>query len=348
MSAPRFSEALRELVGWREDMPPIVDRPSDLELPWTPGGENAVQDMLDSVRFPWQSSCQDLIDRFGLVRHPAYDWEQSPIVPCPLDLDGLLYPISPQLFRTHSRDQVPLGFSGNIWIKNDPLANIRYAHRPMAELLGPAPIGIRHNTVSSIWRAGPACISLTVWPQKLQPLGWEIPAHDRDRRLETACTISIEPGYRRPMNEQERKWLRSFTPLDQVRGAVPVSTLDALWANAPDDYTQDFLHLPPLDQDNFLGRIGLSSDGMALIVCARQLHIIPVECVVALKLQKIRPAKGGGGAYLSLIFHPSPGTEREFSISGSFGAMDALDDLASHLSKTLNRPLRIPEPQYDC
>ena len=100
MITSRFSEALRKLrklVGPSEDMPPIVDLPFDLELPWTPGGENAVQDMLDSIGFPWRSSCHQFIDRFGLVRHPAYNWEQSPIVPCPLELDGLLYPLSPQI-----------------------------------------------------------------------------------------------------------------------------------------------------------------------------------------------------------------------------------------------------------
>lgn len=352
MTSPEFSgvfRKLRELFGLREEKPPIVDRPTDLELPWAPGAENTIQDMLDSLGFPWRASCQELIDRFGLVRHPAYDWEQSPIMPCPLALDGLLYPMSPQIFRTPSRNQVPLWFSGNVWIKKDPLANLRHAHRRITELLGPAPIGVRNNTVSSIWRAGPARISLTVWPPKRQPSEWNrnIPAHERDRRLETACSIYIEPGYRRPMSVQEREWLRRFTPLDEVRGVVPASTLDALWASAPDDYSQDFVCLPPLDQDNFLGRIGLSSEHEALIVCARQLHIIPVERIVALRLQKLRPAKGGGGASLTLIFQTSPDAEREFGLSGSLGDMDALDDLASHLSKTLNRPLQVPEPQYD-
>lgn len=353
MSAPRFSEALRKLrklVSPREDMLPIVDRPSDLELPWSPGGENAIQDMLDGVGFPWRSSCQDLIDRFGLVRHTAYDWEQSPIVPCPLDLDGLLNPISPQILAVRFRDQVPMWFSGYIWIKNDPLANIRHAHRRIEKLLGSAPIGVRYNTISSTWHAGPARISLTVWPKKLQSSPLDIPAHKRDRRLKTACAVFIEPGYRRSMNEQEREWLKGFMSLAEVReGVTPITTLGALWANAPEGRSQELLREPPTDQDNFLNQIGMSADGAAVIVCARQLYIIPIEQIVAFSLQKIRPAKGGGGAYLSLVYNhsASPITERELGISGSFGEMDTLDDLASHLSRTLNRLLRIPEPQYD-
>ncbi|WP_133492697.1 hypothetical protein [Alcanivorax sp. 24] len=353
MMSPRFSGVLRklcDLFGLTEDTPPVLDRPADLELPWAPGKGNAIQDTLDGIGFPWRASGQELIDRFGLVRHPAYDWEQSPITPCPLALDGLLYPISPQIFRAPSRHHVPLWFSGDVWIKNDPLANLRHAHRRITELLGPAPIGVRNNTISSIWRAGPARISLTVWPPKLQPPGWNrnVPAHERDRRLKTACSILIEPGYRRPMSVREREWLGSFTPLDEVRGMVSASTLKALWASIPDGYSQDFVCLPPLDQDDFLGRIGLSSDHEALIVCAKQLHIVPVERIVALRLQKLRPAKGGGGAFLVLLFHAAPGVERTLGISESFGDMDVLDDLASLLSNTLNLPLRVPEPQYDC
>src|SRR5690606_37016509 len=117
------------------------------------------------------------------------------------------YAISPELFAKSYRDQVPLWFSGKIWIKNDPLANIRHAHRQIAKLLGSAPIGIRYNTISSTWRAGLARISLTVWPEKLQSSSLHIPAHAQDRRLKTACALFIEPGYRRSMNAQEREWL---------------------------------------------------------------------------------------------------------------------------------------------
>ena len=141
MTRPEFSDVLRklrELFGGRDDTPPVVEQPADLELPWAPGEGNAIQDMLDRIGFPWRASCQDLIDRHGLVHHPAYGWEQCPITPCPLELDGLLYPISPQLSRIALRDQVPQGFSGSVWIKTDPLANLRHAHRRMAELLGPA------------------------------------------------------------------------------------------------------------------------------------------------------------------------------------------------------------------
>ena len=67
-----------------------------LELPWTPGGENALQNVLDNVGLPWRMRTENIIARFGLSRHAGFDWEQSPIVPCPLGLDGLIYPLSPE------------------------------------------------------------------------------------------------------------------------------------------------------------------------------------------------------------------------------------------------------------
>ena len=350
MSNSRFSAVIRKLLAPndKDSEEPIIDRPSDLELPWVPGDENAIQDMLDDKGFPWRSSCQELIDRFGLVNHPAYEWKQCPMKPCSLDLHGLIYPLSPNIVSKNYRDQIPLWFSGNIWIKNNALTNIRYAHRQISQLLGSAPIGKIANTISSRWRAGPARISLTVWQSKLQPSSQVNEAHKRDPRLQTACTVLIEPGYRQPMTTQEREWLKSFTPLATVRGEHPIETLEALWANAPDGGSYEFMRQPPTDQDNFLNQIGLSSDGMALIVCAKHLRIIPTERIVALKHQKLLPANGSGGAYLSLIYRAISGEERDFGLSGSFSDMDALDELAVQLRNSLTCPLRTPEPQYDC
>lgn len=47
MTRPEVSGVLRKLLaflGGHEDTPPIVDRPTDLELLWTPGAENTIQD----------------------------------------------------------------------------------------------------------------------------------------------------------------------------------------------------------------------------------------------------------------------------------------------------------------
>ena len=347
MSVPLFTAVLgkfRAFVGLKEGKRLVKEAHPVLDLPWAPGKGNAIQDRLDDIGFPWRLSCQQLIDQFGLTRHPVYGWERSPVTPCPFKLDGLISPLSPAIMPSVYRDQVPLWFAAEVWVGQDPFANLHHAHRQFSQWFGPAPIGVIHNTVSSCWHAGPARIKLTIWPRELQSAHRAI----EEKKLEAACSISIEPGYRQPMTQPEREWLESFSSVAAVCDEALPQTLEAVWANAPDVGSRDFMRLPPVDQDNFLSQIGLSSDGMALIVCAQQLHIVPMDCVVALELQKIRPAKGRGGARLSLIYHASSGMERSLDLSRRVGEVDALDDLAFLLRERLGCPLRMPEPYDDC
>ncbi|WP_148043712.1 hypothetical protein [Paracoccus methylarcula] len=84
----------------------LSDLPTDempVNLPSGPGTANALHEMFDRVGFPWRETCQDLIDRYGLICHPAFDREYCPITPCPFGLDGLLTPFSPQIFAAAFR-----------------------------------------------------------------------------------------------------------------------------------------------------------------------------------------------------------------------------------------------------
>src|SRR5690606_35363356 len=106
---------------------------------------------------------------------------------------------------------------------------------------------------------------------------WTDQVYKRDPRLKTACSILIEPGYRRPMDTQEREWLKSFVSLASVGDTTPAQTLTELFSTRFEGGSGEFVRQPPVDQDNFLGQRGLSADGMALIVCSRHLQIIPVN-----------------------------------------------------------------------
>lgn len=321
------------------------------ELPWTPGGENAIQDMLDAVGLPWRNTTEEIIARYGLTCHPAYERKQSPIEPCPLALDGLIYPLSPEFDAFRNRDQVPLSFSASLWIRHNPIANIEHAAQQLSKLLGPGHIRKRWNTYDVTWRSGPSSISATVWPFWLQDMPDTNLAHARDDRLQSACYIRVSPGYRRPMSDEEREQLRSFTPFAKISDTVRPCTLEELWARAPYETVQDCLRLPPTDQDNFIGQIGFSADGRAMIIGGYQLHIVPVAQITGLILFKLLPAKGAGGAGLSLRYRPSgisPEHDRTISLSGTRENKDDLDELAFRLRDRLGCTLEIPEPQYDC
>ncbi|MFV0476182.1 MAG: hypothetical protein ACK5MQ_18550 [Pikeienuella sp.] len=348
-SPSRLWRRLRPLLSPKEPLPEDrAEGPASSELPWAPGGANTIQDLLDREGLPWRLNRRELIERFGETSHPAYRRAQIPITPAPFGLSGLIYPVSPDVHTMPRPDDAPLSFSGSIWIGRDPMANLRHAHAQIAAKLGPAPIIRASNTVFSRWTAGPAQLSLTIWPKELQTYPTRNDAHARDKRLKTACSISIETGYRRKMSEQESAWLRSAAPLAEIRGAK-APTLTALWASQPTSGNREFMREPPAESGDFLGRISLSADGAALIICAWQLHIVPVARIEALQLQKVRPARGGGGAYLSLVFQPM-GSDREscLTLSDAFAEMDALDDLAARLGEALDRPVRIPEPTLDC
>jgi hypothetical protein len=49
-------------------------------------------------------------------------------------------------------------------------------------------------------------------------LGVWSPAHERASTLKTACLVRIKPGYRRPMSEEERAWLKSLSPFANIAG----------------------------------------------------------------------------------------------------------------------------------
>ncbi|MET3602086.1 hypothetical protein [Martelella mangrovi] len=321
------------------------------ELPWTPGGENTVQDILDAVGLPWRNTTEEIIARYGLTHHQAYERKQSPIEPCPLGLDGLIYPLSPEFGAFYNRDQVPLSFSAVLWGKHSPIANIEHAEHQLSKLLGNGHICKRWNTYDVTWRSGPASISATVWPEWYQDWPAPNPAHERDKRLQSACTIRVQPGYRRPMSDQEREQLRSFTPFARSKGLVAPDTLEKLWSRAPDTTAQDYIRLPPTDQDNFLRQIGFSGDGRSMIICGGQLHIVPLEHITGFTLFKLLPAKGPGGAGLSLTYRP-PGVnlerDRTIGLMESCEDMDDLDEVTYQLSERVGRPVTCPEPQYDC
>lgn len=321
-----------------------------VELPWAPGGGNAIQDKLDEVGLPWRNTTEEIIARFGCSQHPAFHRKQSPIEPCPFGFDGLIYPLTPEPVAFYTPDQVPAAFTAVVWFDYHPVDNLIKVERQLSKFFGRARIYRSGNIYGCDWQAGPARISATVWPHWLQDRPEPNEAHVRDERLISACSITITPGYRRPMSEEEREWLRSFSPFARIEGLLAADTLDKLWANTPQANARDYIRLPPTDQDNFLSQFGFSADGRAMIIASHQLYIVPVEHITGLTLFKLLPAKGPGGAGLSVSYRP-PGAalerDRTIGLSNPYGDKDALDDLAARLSERLGCPLTLPEPQYD-
>lgn len=330
--------------------------PPDVALELTPrrlavplGGVNPLQAWLDEREFPWRDSLGQLIDRFGMKTHPAYQWDMV-AVPCPLPLQGLIFPLAAQAFSNNNRHVPPDRFSAEIWLNDDPLTNLRYVADIISPLLGPAPLGcMASNAIGCRWQAGPASLSLTSFPPAMQSFyAGNNPSHERDPRLKTACHLSLEPGYRQPLSPQERGWLDSFVDIMPVTGKA-VHDLLALRDASPGAGAAPFVREPVAACAPLLGRIGQSADGEGLIVCAGNLLLIPLRRVIGVRVMKLTKAKGPGGSWLNLTYHADDLGQEAPSLWLCAGSgPDDMDDLAIHLGQAIGKPVEI-EPAYaDC
>ena len=303
--------------GRRPKTPEDLDRYAPVMLGDDPT-DNPIQQRLDAAGFPFKETCQNLVDRYGMEPHPAFARDYCPLRPDPLGLEGLIYPLSPQLYNKLYLDQPPLSYSGAFYLSRDPLQNLRHAHDQFARWFGPAELGRNaSNSISCGWQAGLARVELTIMTNDPGDHPSLTPTHKRDKRLKTACFMFLLPGHLPALSPQEREGLRHCTVLARTKGTFVASTLQDLFSDPWRLRHGPYLRRPPLDQDNYIGRISLSGDGAALIVCRTQLEIIPIGEVQFIKLQETKPAKGPGGVGLTLeCLHA--GQPHEIALSGSY------------------------------
>lgn len=326
----------------------FLPNPEPTVLDAGPERVNPFHEILDRVGLPFRMPIQGLIDAYGIAEDPAYSSEKSPILPCPFGLEGTIRPFSPQLTAKPYRDLLPLWFSAMTGVAENTTTNLKHARAQFSRFFGPAKIGrTTSNTLGCGWRAGPASLTLTVWPPSLQDWHTENEAHRREPRLATACSVSLQPGFRQEIDDTERMWLAHARSIAQVAGTVP-DTLTALWSNWPHGSGREFIREPVSGCVPLLGQIALSRDEDAVIVCARQLFIVPRARIEGLVLQNILPAKGGGGAVLSLGYRGPGENKRQMAVSEVFGQTERLEPLAERLAKILELRLEVLPEQYDC
>lgn len=315
-------------------------------MSWNEGEENPISAMLAAHGFPLGASYGELIARYGTTRHAAYDWEIVPIEPCPLPLEDRLSPLWTLVPYSGPAGHLPISFATEIWSGDDALANLRDAAGQMEKLLGPAPIGRQSNTLACQWNAGPATnVKLTVFPPELQyPLRND--AHDRDPRLKTACMVEIETGFP-ALSERERVWIDSFIEIAPAESR-PCRTLAAFSQMTVGRHVLDVLRRPDAGCTHLFGKFGRSADGEMLIVCNSALALIPMSRVRRVRVMRLLPAKGPGGAGLALGFVP-PGRRgrlQEMTVTESYEA-HGLDALARRLGEEFGWAVELEEPRYD-
>ncbi len=301
--------------------------------------------MLDEIGLPWRDTREALAARYGVQSHRAYGWDvvETPGRP----VDGLLWPLSAQLFPGFS-PHLPAGrFSSAISFGADARENIKIAAEQMGRWLGKAGVERRYNTLQCEWRSGAAAVRLTSWPSELQTAKLANPAHDREPRLASACSLEIQTGFRLQPTDQEQGWLHAFAPFGSVRGDRRM-TMEAVKDLSPPESQVEFVREPEPFAAATFGWVGAPPGRQALIYCHTQLYLIPADKLVAFKVERMLPAKGGGGSRLVAVcltdYTQTP--RKELTVTDADDP-EALNTFGAELAAIYAKPFTLGDHTYD-
>jgi hypothetical protein len=173
------------------------------------------------------------------------------------------------------------------------------------------------------------------------------PAQRRDPRLVASCHVAINTGFRKAATAEELVWLNSFAAVDRIRIDDRVAA-DSLRALPAEQSELEFVREPVADLRRIFGFVGCSADREALIFCHAQLYLVPMAAVIGFRVERVLPARGGGGSRLEVecrTDYESLRTKR-LKISAADGVED-LNDLASAISAATNKPFELGKYVYD-
>ncbi len=296
---------------------------------------------LDRLGLPWRETRAILAEHYGVRAHAAYSWD---VVEVPGRLvSALLWPMSVQMLPQFPTAYPAGRFSGAAFFGDDAELNIQRAAEELRLLLGPAPITTQYNSRRCEWQAGAAAVRLTCWPPELQTGRLHNPAHKREPRLVTACHVEVTTGFRRSASPQEDTWIRSARPIGPVRGDRRMRREDVV-SLAPYEAEVAFVREPELYLATTYGRVAASADRRALILCHTQLYVVPVKAITAFRVERLSPAKGGGGSWLDVLCETGePAWPRAALKITSADEPDALNDFGARLAAHFDKPFELGE-----
>ncbi|MEM5421271.1 hypothetical protein [Paraburkholderia ferrariae] len=257
-----------------------------------------LQEYLNAIGLPWQSSRASLQERFGIRLHPAYNWEIIEIdTPRPF-VRGLLWPLSTAILPQFSPRMPAIEYSGASYFTEDARDNLHLTRAQLMPLLGEGKPTQTSNSLGHEWRFGPASVELHVWPPEMQRFFGANPSHSREPRLKVACSIGVKTGYRPVCSTKEKELIESFVPVARIP-SDPSATNHVQHRPALQSELE-FIRLLDSKEKSKYGRIGLSADHSALIFFGPELYCVPMTDIVQFEVERVQPAKGPGGSWLRL------------------------------------------------
>ncbi len=268
----------------------------------------------------------------------------------PPPLEGTLWPFGFQAFERYNPAMPPERLSTHVWVEDDAEVNIDHAAAQLARVLGLRQVVDRYNTRRAEWRWGTTLITLIAWPPAMQS-GPRLanPAHERDPRLETACSVSVQTGWRPLLSQRDRAWLDGFTPMGQTRNWISAQSQDPANRVLSAETLLEFMREPPADVSRLHVKFGLSADKEALIVCDEALYVVPLQVVSGFEVRRTLPAKGRGGSELCTMcdtgYAECP--SKTVPVAKGSGA-DDLNEMAADLAAAAGKPFTLGAYDYDC
>ena len=333
---------------WQALLGPSSPEPAASLPPFS--GHNPGLAWLDAAGLPWRVTRAELAARFGVGADNPYRWDIVSLDVRPPPLDGMLWPFGFQAFERYNPAMPPERLSTHVWVEDDAEINIGHAAAQLARVLGPRQIVDRYNTRRAEWRWDSTLITLIAWPPAMQS-GPKLanPAHDRDPRLETACSVSVQTGWRPLLSQRDRAWLDGFALMGPTRNWISAQLQDPANHVLSAETLLEFMREPPADVSGLQGKFGLSADKEALIVCDEALYVVPLQVVSGFEVRRTLPAKGGGGSDLYAVcdtgYAECP--SKTVPVAKGSGA-DDLNEMAAHLAATAGKSFTLGAYDYDC
>ena len=301
--------------------------------------EAPVWALLDRLGVPFRQSVGPLVASYGTEK--CVWWDE--LFYCHLPGQRILPAASAFSFRVWpglDATLPPPDFSADLrgarWQLSDMVINRRAernfddALQGLVPLLGPGEEGSVSNTRARIWQFGRARVELMCFPPRLNRTFGKNTRHIRDPGSEHEATLRISPMWMPDLTEAELNWLRDFRVLGQLspprHAALDTRTR---WQSLPAGQWQS--------------GYGISRDLAAFCTVSGQYAIIiPRATLLSVALDIATPAKGTGGADVSISYAPvghDPRHEFRFTVATAPYAPNPLEDVASALATALDLPL---------
>lgn len=300
---------------------------------------NRIHQLLENGGIDWRQPIAAFVERFGVTRCPWLDIDIVLVGDGANLLPGLLRPLEFHLLPQWATDQPPLHFFGLVSVADDWSANLEAASNALADRLGRPEADDNANSRGRRWRDGEAEITIRAWPPELQYRSVNL-MHEREPRTKTACHVTVATGYRPECTARERALLAGFDPLAELPDPPGRVT------EGPSQYELEYFRALPSDLGHLAGWIGRAGDRLAWATA--DLHIVPLDEVRNVTVERCHPARGPGQGAVELVCASSAagGQEKRLGL-GIHRDADGLDAWAAALAERLERPLAIQDTYDD-